>query len=174
MLPQLTLVLGGISSGKSVFAEGLVTDVPGPWHYIATAQARDDEMAEKIRLHRLRRGEDWVTHEAPRTLPQKLREKLGGAVLVDCASLWLTNLLLEGADIQDEIRQLSDSLKDAPSPVVVVSNEVGQGGISDNDLARRFASAQGLLNQQLAAQANRVILVSAGLPLTLKDEVGNG
>lgn len=168
-LPPLTLVIGGARSGKSTLAEGLVRGTGRPRVYIATAQARDDEMREKIARHQLARGDDWHTVEAPRNLAPVLaaadRDQI---VLLDCATLWLSNQLLADADLPAECATVLAALARCAAPVVVVTNEVGWSVIPDNALARRFSDAQGRLNQMLAAQAGLVVAVLAGLPLVLK------
>ncbi len=166
-LPPVTLVLGGARSGKSAFAESLL----GGGLYVATAEARDHEMAERIRRHRKRRGAAWETVEAPLDLTGALR---GGVTadtpaLVDCLTLWLSNLMEAGRDPESEARDLAAALAGLPAPVVLVANEVGWGVVPDNALARAFADHAGRLNQTIAAAAQRVHLVTAGLPLTLKD-----
>ena len=166
---QLTLVLGGARSGKSRYAESLVTACPPPWTYIATAELLDDEMRARIAEHRARRGADWRTIEAPRDLAEALqRNSAGGAVLVDCLTLWLTNRMLADADVEAESARLEIVLSGLSAPRVVVSNEVGLGIVPDNALARRFRDAQGRLNQRIAARADRVVLMVAGLPLVVK------
>lgn len=167
-LPALTLVLGGARSGKSRLAEGLVHATPGPWHYIATAEAWDDEMRDRIAHHRADRGPDWLTLDAPLDLAGALRGLRSGAVLIDCATLWLSNQMLADHDPDTATADLLAALADCPLPVVVVSNEVGQGIVPDNALARRFRDAQGRLNQRLAAAADLAVLVVAGLPMVLK------
>lgn len=168
-LQNLTLVLGGASSGKSAHAETLVTVTGRPRVYIATAEAWDAEMTAKIARHRAQRGPAWRTLEAPRDLPAALATVTAEeAVLIDCATLWLTNLLLAEADLAAAETALLAAIAACPAPVVIVSNEVGQGIVPDNALARRFRTAQGGLNQRLAARAARVVAVLAGLPLTLK------
>ena len=165
---MLTLVLGGARSGKSRYAEGLVTALPPPWIYVATAEARDDEMTKRIALHQTRRGSGWRTMEAPRDLIAALAACGDAPVLVDCLTLWLSNLLLANADIDGEIERLEKALI-RPAPVVAVANEVGFGIVPDNALTRRFRDIQGGLNQRLAARAGRVVLVVAGLPLVVKE-----
>jgi len=168
--PRLTLVLGGARSGKSRHAESLVAALPPPWLYVATGEPRDDEMATRIAAHRARRGADWRTIEAPRDIAGVLAGvPAGGAILVDCLTLWLSNLMLAGADVEVESDRLDDALARAAGPVVLVSNEVGSSIVPDNALARRFRDAQGRLNQRIAARADRVVLMVAGLPLVLKD-----
>jgi adenosylcobinamide kinase / adenosylcobinamide-phosphate guanylyltransferase len=166
---SLTLVLGGARSGKSRYAESLVAELPAPWIYVATAEACDAEMAERIAAHQARRGTGWQTIEAPRDLVGALATPVKAPILVDCLTLWLSNLLLADADIDAEIGRFEDALTRATVPVVLVVNEVGFGLVPDNALARRFRDLQGSLNQRIAAHANRVILVVAGVPLVLKD-----
>ena len=171
-LPQLSLVVGGARSGKSGLAERLVRGSARPRHYIATAQAWDDEMRIRIAQHQTDRGADWITHEAPRDLAPVLAAIPADAVvLIDCATLWLTNHLLAEADLETEILNLLASLAACPAPVVVVSNEVGWGIVPENALARAFRDHQGRLNQRLAAQAGLVVGVMAGLPMVLKGQL---
>jgi len=168
--PHLTLVLGGARSGKSRYAESLITAHPPPWVYVATAEALDDEMRARIADHRARRGADWRVVEAPRDLAGALMGLgEGGAVLVDCLTLWLSNRMLADADLESESTRLQTALADIAAPVVLVSNEVGFGIVPDNALARRFRDAQGWLNQRMAAVAARVVLMVAGLPLVVKE-----
>ena len=165
----ITLVLGGARSGKSRHAEQLIEAFPGPWTYIATAQAFDDEMRERIDMHRARRSAQWITVDAPIELPQALRATPHGqAVLIDCLTLWLSNLMLSGADVAKARMELLEVCRQATGPLVLVSSEVGLGVVPDNALARRFRDELGALNQGLAQEADRVILTVAGLPLTLK------
>ncbi|MEM8728808.1 MAG: bifunctional adenosylcobinamide kinase/adenosylcobinamide-phosphate guanylyltransferase [Pseudomonadota bacterium] len=168
MARSLTFVLGGASSGKSAYAEALVRAHPAPWVYLATAQAFDAEMTAKIEQHQARRGLGWDTIEAPLNLSTPLREATRGVVLVDCVTLWLSNLLLQERDLTSETAALVEALHACPRPVVVVSNEVGQGIVPEHALGRRFREAQGRLNVALAAQAGTVVQVVAGLPNVLK------
>lgn len=168
-LPALTLVTGGARSGKSTLAERLVTATTRPRRYIATAEAWDDEMRDRIARHRADRGPDWLTVDAPLDLPVALAAaRADEAILIDCATLWLTNHLLADHDLDAETASLLAALAACPAPVVIVSNEVGWGIVPDNALARRFRDAQGRLNQRLATEAALVVTVIAGLPLTLK------
>ncbi len=172
-LPPLVLVLGGARSGKSRQAEALVESWPAPWTYVATAEAFDAEMTARIAEHRARRPEGWVTLEAPRDLPGVL----GGVppvrpVLVDCLTLWLSNLLLAERDLAAEGERLAAVLAQRSGPVVLVSNEVGSGIVPETPLGRRFRDAQGRLNQRMAAAADRVVLVVAGIPVAIKGAVG--
>jgi adenosylcobinamide kinase/adenosylcobinamide-phosphate guanylyltransferase len=165
----VTLVLGGARSGKSRYAETVTTAHAPPWFYVATAEPLDDEMAARIAEHRARRGSDWQTIEAPRDLVGALAGIPAGAtVLVDCLTLWLSNRMLGGADIDAETERLDGALARATGPIVLVSNEVGFGIVPGNALARRFRDAQGRLNQHMAARADRVVLMVAGLPLVVK------
>ncbi len=165
---SLTFVLGGARSGKSRYAEGLVAALPPPWLYVATAEAGDHEMAARIRAHRSRRGPSWRTIEAPRDLPAALAACEGMPVLIDCLTLWLSNLLLANADIDQETERLERSLAEAAAPIVLVANEVGSGIVPDHPLGRKFRDLQGVLNQRIAARADRVVLMVAGLPVAVK------
>lgn len=168
LLP-LTLVLGGARSGKSRHAEALVEALPAPWVYIATAQAYDDEMRARIAEHRARRSQDWRTVDAPMALPEALRAAPPGQpVLVDCLTLWLTNLILAERDIAIATGELMAACREAQGPIVLVSNEVGLGIVPDNALARRFRDEAGRLHQRLASQAERVVFMVAGLPMQVK------
>lgn len=137
--------------------------------YIATAQAFDAEMTERIAIHQVDRGSDWRTLEAPMDVAGALASVADDEiVLLDCATLWLSNQLLAEADLKAASETLLTALAVCPAPVVVVSNEVGQGIVPENALARKFRDAQGRLNQDLAAQSDLVVMVAAGLPLVLK------
>ncbi len=172
MRPWITLVLGGAASGKSAWAEAAAVETGLPRIYIATAQAFDDEMAAKIAAHRQQRGAGWQTIEAPHDLPVVLAQAPAGhVVLVDCATMWLSNRLLAAADLDAECAGLLTALTDCASPVIIVSNEVGQGIVPDTALGRRFREAQGRLNRQIATHADRVVAVIAGLPLALKGDL---
>ena len=169
-LPRVTLVLGGASSGKSRYAEALVERTAVRPIYIATAEARDSEMAERIRLHRARRGERWRTLEVPLELVPALAGVAGrdAGVLVDCLTLWLSNLLGAGCDAEAAADGLLAALPALGGPVVFVANEVGLGIVPENELARRFRDTAGRLNARLAAAADSVAFLAAGLPLHLK------
>ena len=171
-LPKLSLVLGGASSGKSVFAEGLVRATGLNPVYVATARIWDAEMADKVAAHKAQRGPGWRTVEEPLEIDSVLAGvSAAEAVLIDCATLWLTNLVLSDADIDGAEARLFAALATCPAPVVIVSNEVGMGIVPDNALARRFRGAQGGLNRRLAAQADLAVMVIAGLPLVLKGQL---
>ena len=164
------LALGGARSGKSAYAEALVEESALEPIYIATAEAGDREMAERIAHHRARRGPAWRTIEEPQRLEAALVAHAGPgrAVLVDCLTLWLSNLTLAGADLEGRSRELCDTVARLPGLVVLVSNEVGLGLVPDTALGRGFRDAQGRLNQAVARVASRVVFVAAGLPLFLK------
>ena len=165
-MSALTLVLGGARSGKSLYAEALVTALPAPWVYVATAQAFDDEMRARIAEHRARRDAGWRTLEAPLDLPAALAGDR--PVLVDCLTLWLTNLLLGEHDIAAATSALEAALERRAAPTVLVSNEVGLGIVPDNALARRFRDEAGRLHRLLAARAQNVVFMVAGLPMRVK------
>jgi adenosylcobinamide kinase / adenosylcobinamide-phosphate guanylyltransferase len=169
-LVSLTLVLGGARSGKSAFAEALVDSSGLESVYIATAEAGDGEMAARIAHHQARRGATWRTVEAPLDLAATLAREAapGRALLVDCLTLWLANLMADGRDIDVEAAQLVAALGGLSGPVVLVSNEVGQGIVPDNALARAFRDHAGRLHQDIAAAAGTVYFVTAGLAQTLK------
>ena len=171
LLPPLTLVLGGARSGKSHYPESLIEEASPKALYLATAEALDQEMTERIRHHRARRGERWTTREVPLDLAAALVDvaRPERPVLVDCLTLWLSNLLMAGRDVEAAIAELLDTLPRLQGPAILVANEVGLGIVPDNALARAFRDHAGRLNQAVAAQAQRVVLVCAGLPLTLKD-----
>ncbi len=170
MTSQTTLVLGGARSGKSRFAEQLARASGLDLVYIATAQALDDEMAERIAKHRADRGEGWRTVEAPLDLSDALRAQASAEriLLVDCLTLWLSNIMLADRDIDAETSDLLSTVAAIPSRMIFISNEVGLGIVPDNALARRFRDAQGRLNQEIAARSESVFFLSAGLPLALK------
>jgi adenosylcobinamide kinase/adenosylcobinamide-phosphate guanylyltransferase len=166
---NLTFVLGGARSGKSAYAEKLVTAHRGPWTYIATAEVLDDEMRARIEAHRTRRGEGWCTIEAPLDLPQAVRAAPAEApLLVDCLALWLSNRLLSSADLVGDRAALIAALRTRAAPTVVVSPEVGLSVVPENALARAFRDAAGELHQEVAKISARVVLVIAGCPMTVK------
>lgn len=169
-LPPVTLVLGGARSGKSAYAERLAEAQPGPCVYLATATAGDTEMAARIAHHRARRGGRWRTHEEPIDLAGALAAvaEPNATVVVDCLTLWLSNLFLGVLDVESQCGLLVDALPRLTGPVILVSNEVGLGIVPDNALARRFRDEAGRLNQAVAAAAQSVVFVASGLPLVLK------
>ena len=169
LLP-ITLILGGARSGKSRYAERLVEGAALTGTYCATAEPRDMEMAERIAAHRARRGPFWRTIETPLALATAIAAEAAPArpVLVDCLTLWLSNLLLAGRNPAEEASILCRALRQAEGPVVLVSNEVGMGLVPETPLGRTFRDASGRLNQELAALADRVVFIAAGLPLVMK------
>jgi adenosylcobinamide kinase/adenosylcobinamide-phosphate guanylyltransferase len=165
----IILITGGARSGKSVRAETRVRAFAGRPIYLATAEALDAEMSERIARHRERRGPVWLTREVPLDVPQALIETDGGgARLVDCLTLWLSNLMHAERDVAKETSLLAETLGRQQSPVVLVTNEVGLGIVPDNALARRFRDAAGVMNQMIAVVADEVEFVVAGLPMRLK------
>ena len=168
-MKKCVLVTGGARSGKSRIAEDLCLQMGQPASYIATAEAWDDEMRARIAAHQARRGPEWVTISAPMDLLGALRASDGkGPRLVDCLTLWLTNLMLAEADWRSAGQDLLAALPAQASPVVFVTNEVGMGIVPDNALARAFRDAAGTLNQWVAEAADEVILAVSGLPLKVK------
>ncbi|MGO8955695.1 MAG: bifunctional adenosylcobinamide kinase/adenosylcobinamide-phosphate guanylyltransferase [Rhodomicrobium sp.] len=165
----ITLVLGGARSGKSAYAERLVTALPPPWVYCATAQALDGEMRERIAHHQARRTKGWTTVETPLGLAEVIATATR-PILVDCLTLWLSNVMLAGKDIEAEMKKLLAAARASRAPIVFVSNEVGLGIVPDNALAREYRDRAGRLNQAVAAIANRAVFMVAGLPIELKDE----
>ena len=167
-IPNKILVLGGAASGKSAFAEGLLDGV-SPRVYIATAQAFDGEMTDKIAQHKTRRGGDWHTIESPRGLAKAIENAPQGAVLVDCMTMWLANIM--DTDMDGEIAAFLHVFETSEKRLILVSNETGLGIVPDSPDVRRFRQSQGELNQALAARADCVIQVIAGLPLFLKGQI---
>ncbi len=167
-MASIHLFTGGARSGKSALAEARTLELGSPAVYIATAQAFDAEMADRIARHQARRGADWVTIAEPLDLPGALAQTDGRPRLVDCLTLWLTNLMLADADWQAATDRLLAALRAQTSPVVLVSNETGMGIVPENALARAFRDAAGDLNQRIAAAADEVTLAVAGLPLKVK------
>jgi adenosyl cobinamide kinase/adenosyl cobinamide phosphate guanylyltransferase len=170
---RLALVTGGARSGKSRFAESRLAALApaGPWRYVGTAEALDDEMRARIAHHRARRGDSWHTVEAPRALADAIRAPSEAGVLVDCVTIWLSNLMLDGA-ADDALLAAADEVaaaaRAAACPIVFVTNEVGAGIVPENALARRFRDVAGWTNQRLASACDEVFLVAAGLPLKLR------
>jgi adenosylcobinamide kinase/adenosylcobinamide-phosphate guanylyltransferase len=163
-------VIGGARSGKSRHAQARIEALPGRLAFIATAQAFDTEMADRIARHRADRGARWETWEAPVDLPEAIGEaaRSADAVLVDCLTLWLSNLVLAELDTAAMTERLELAIQACPVPLALVANEVGLGIVPENALARQFRDEAGRLNQRIAAIANEVVFVAAGLPLPLK------
>jgi adenosylcobinamide kinase / adenosylcobinamide-phosphate guanylyltransferase len=171
-LPPVTLVLGGARSGKSRYAERLVEGAAVAGTYCATAEPGDAEMAARIVAHRARRGPFWRTVEEPLALGRVIFAEAAceRPLLVDCLTLWLSNLMLAERPVGEEAGALFAALREAAGPVVLVANEVGMGLVPETRLGRRFRDLAGHLNQQVAAIADRVVFLAAGLPLVLKGE----
>ena len=169
-LSGVTLVLGGARSGKSRFAEGLAESAPGRSLYLATAEARDSEMRARIKVHQDRRGGRWETLEEPLEVAAALQRESreGRVILLDCLTLWLANLLEQGRDPRAQGEALVALFAGLSGPLILVSNEIGLGIVPENALARRFRDHQGWLNQAVAAKADCVVFMAAGLPLALK------
>lgn len=168
--PHRLLVLGGARSGKSRYAQQRAEALPGALIYVATAQAFDGEMADRIERHRADRGDRWGLIEAPLDLAETIgRESAPGrTLLIDCLTLWASNLLFAERDAEAEGRELANALAGAQGDVILVSNEVGLGIVPDNALARRFRDEAGRINQMVAEVADEAVFVAAGLPLRLK------
>jgi adenosylcobinamide kinase/adenosylcobinamide-phosphate guanylyltransferase len=169
-MPRTHFVLGGARSGKSAFAERIVGESGREKVYLATGQALDEEMRERIAHHRHQRGSGWTTVEEPLNLPVSLKEAAAAhrIVLVDCLTLWVSNLMMAGRDPDAAFEELAAVLPRLAGPAVLVSNEVGLGIVPENAMARAFRDHAGRLNQRVAAICDRVTFIAAGLPLTLK------
>jgi len=167
---RTTLVLGGARSGKSAHAEGLAAGWTGRKVYVATAEARDQEMRDRVALHQERRGRGWTTVECPVRLEEALRARAAEDtfLLIDCITLWVTNLLLGSHDIGAAVKGLCGALPEMPGRIVIVSNEVGLGIVPDNALARLFRDHAGVANQRIAATVDEVVFMAAGVPMRLK------
>ncbi len=168
---RTVFVIGGARSGKSAFALEKAGSFPGKKAYIATAEPLDDEMKERIEKHRVERGEDWETFEEPIKMARVLKEMGSSynAAVIDCLTLWLSNLILGTEDSEEEIESFLSSLSDGDHPpLFVVSNEVGMGIVPDNALSRKFRDLAGHLNRKVAGIADEVYLVTAGIPLRIK------
>lgn len=171
--PCKLLVTGASRSGKSRFALAWAQAYEAPRLFLATARATDDEMAERIRKHKEERGQGWITLEEPLGVEEPLLNppRGVGAIVLDCVTLWLSNLIMEGLEekqIQDRAQGLCRALADSPKPAAIVTNEVGWGIVPENPLGRRFRDLSGLVNQMLARAADQVILMVAGLPVVIK------
>jgi len=164
------LVLGGARSGKSRYAEQRAASWPGEKLYLASAEAKDQEMRQRIAAHQSRRGADWQTLEEPLDIAAAIRREAAAdkLILFDCVTLWLSNLLLAERDVQQEVDDLAAAVAAAPGQVIVVSNEVGLGIVPGDALSRRFRDEAGIANQKIAATVGEAVLVAAGLPLALK------
>ncbi|MZR31318.1 bifunctional adenosylcobinamide kinase/adenosylcobinamide-phosphate guanylyltransferase [Sneathiella litorea] len=170
MTGKISLILGGARSGKSRFAEKLVVQTDAPRLYLATAQAFDSEMERRIASHKQDRGSSWTTIEEPIHLAEalSLHSAQSNIILVDCLTLWLSNLMGHDLPIEQEFDKLLTALSKLPGPVILVSNEVGQGIVPENALARAFRDHAGKLHQRIAEISEEVYFITAGLPQKLK------
>lgn len=172
MLPTGTFVLGGAASGKSEWAERFILSSGLTAIYLATGRVGDDETAARVDIHKARRDDRWQTIEAPLELGGPLGALLPDTpVLIDCATMWLSNQMMAEADLDAATARLLMALRDCRAPWVIVSNEVGHGIVPDNRLARQFREAQGRLNIALAREAELAVMVIAGLPQVLKGQL---
>jgi len=167
---MITFILGGSRSGKSSFALERASSISGPKAFIATAQAFDDEMKERIERHKQQRSPEWRTFEEHFALPSLIGSMRNGydVVLIDCLTLWLSNLLMNNADVEAEIKSFLSSAIACRASLFVVSNEVGMGIVPENALAREFRDFAGTLNRRMAEIADEVYLVTAGIPIKIK------
>ncbi len=170
MSAKITFVIGGARSGKSSFTLNEASKVQGQKAYIATAEALDEEMKARIEKHKKERGSEWDTHEEPIKISAVLSDIKNkySVIVLDCLTVWLSNIMQNRLDIENEISTFVKSLEDSLCHVFIVSNEVGMGIVPDNELARRFRDLAGFLNQKVAEIADRVYLVTAGIPLKIK------
>ncbi len=171
-MSEVVFVLGGIRSGKSAYAEGLVRSKVGHKIYLATAALIDREIEKRIELHKEKRGGDWQLIEEQVEIAKFISSyslcESPTVILLDCLTLWLSNLMYYNVDIKEKTEELLLSLKNTKADIVIVSNEVGQGIIPDNAAARKFCDEAGILHQKIAAVADEVILVAAGIPVKIK------
>jgi adenosylcobinamide kinase/adenosylcobinamide-phosphate guanylyltransferase len=171
---QVILILGGARSGKSGYAQKMAEAFEGKRLLVATAQALDDEMAKRIENHKKRRGDTWETREEPVKIPDLISDSQDGyaVILIDCLTLWVSNLLMASGDdverVEDGVERLVDCLATIRTTVVLVSNEVGLGIVPESRLARSFRDLAGVLNRRVAGIADRVIFMVAGIPWVLK------
>ena len=173
-MQKITLILGGTRSGKSAYGEMLALKNFSSPIYIFTAQAWDDEMKSRIKTHKKRReGKNWKDIEAPIELGTAIKNNAisNNCILVDYLTLWLTNILLAGQDIDDAINELLQMIKACPGEIILISSEVGLGIVPDNSIARRFRDLSGKLHQKLAMEAENVLLMVAGIPMVVKGEL---
>jgi len=174
-MSKITLILGGASSGKSTFGEELANTHTKKL-YLATAEISDDtEMQARIKAHKQRRDESWQTQEVPLGIANEIKKQTGEytVILVDCLTLWLSNLIFAGFSPEAETEKLISAIENPAGDIIFISNEVGLSIVPENKLAREFRDEQGILNQKLAKRADNVVFISAGIPLYLK-EASNG
>ncbi|MCE5195171.1 MAG: bifunctional adenosylcobinamide kinase/adenosylcobinamide-phosphate guanylyltransferase [Nitrospiraceae bacterium] len=171
-MKKIIFIIGGARSGKSRFALAEASKIKGRRLYIATAQAFDEEMKERIEKHKKHRGKDWETYEEPLEITEVIKTTKGkyDVFLIDCLTLWLSNLLMNKKNTTTQIEKFISSLSDVKYSVFIVSNEVGMGIVPENKLARQFRDLAGILNQKIAAIADEVYLVAAGMPIKIKDK----
>jgi len=167
-MTKITLVTGGARSGKSALAERLIRRSGDSFYFIATAEPLDEEMSERIALHKARRGDEWTTISEPLDLVGALNQSDSAPRLIDCLTLWLSNVIFSDRDLANETTKVLDALSQQTHPVVLVTNEVGSGIVPENALARRYRDAAGRLNQDVAAIADEVYLSVSGCPVRIK------
>ncbi len=167
---MMTFIIGGARSGKSRFALKNASSNSGEKAYIATAEALDDEMRGRIEKHKRERSDEWITFEEPLKIASLINDFSSkyDVILIDCLTLWLSNLLLSNKQIVEEIDCLVSNLNTCKSSLYIVSNEVGQGIVPDNEIARLFREFSGLLNQKVSEISDEVYLMTAGIPLKIK------
>ena len=166
---QKTLIIGAAASGKSQYAEDILNNNVGKKLYLASANIYDEEMQEKVNMHKDRRGSEWTTIAEPLDAVHYIENlNFKEIMLFDCATMWLTNHFLVKSNIYHEIDLLVNSIKSSKGSIITVTNEVGSGIVPDNSMAREFRELQGKLNQKLATVASLVVTVIAGIPLILK------
>lgn len=161
-------ITGGARSGKSAYALSLASHIPGPRAFIATMEPLDAECAERIHLHKMQRGAEWASYELPIDIEQVIAGIEEGVIVLDCLTLWLSNLMHANADIAARGDALADAIKRSQATVIVVSNEVGLGIVPENALARSFRDHAGALNRTVAAASDEAWLVVSGIPLKIK------
>lgn len=177
MHKRILFITGGARSGKSIYALKDASEISGKKAYLATAEALDEEMRDRIENHKKQRGKDWDTYEEPLRIAEVIR-KAGGkytVIIVDCLTLWLSNIMHAGLNIRQETENLIETLRntDNISRIYIVSNEVGMGIVPENEMARKFRDMAGVLNQKVAEVADEVYLIAAGIPMKIKDKGKN-
>ncbi len=173
MSRKLVFITGGARSGKSTFALNEASRILGNKAYIATAEALDEEMKERIEKHKKQRGNSWDTYEEPIKIADVIKriEDQYSAIVIDCLTLWLSNLFLNNKNVEKEIESLCSSLSTVHCPLFIVSNEVGMGIVPENKIARNFRDMAGILNQKVAEISDKVYVIIAGIPLKLKEKI---
>ncbi|OGW31909.1 MAG: bifunctional adenosylcobinamide kinase/adenosylcobinamide-phosphate guanylyltransferase [Nitrospirae bacterium GWC2_42_7] len=170
MNKKIIFITGGTRSGKSSFALQKAMKLQGKRAYIATAEALDEEMEERIKKHKKDRGNDWDTYEEPLKIPGVLKkiESQYAVIVLDCLTLWLSNLLHSNKNAEEEIESFCNSLSTIHGSLFIVSNEVGMGIVPENELARKFRDLAGIINQKVARASDEVFMVVAGIPVKIK------